>query len=179
MRRWESAYLGRSSLPKDVSEFELQRAFTFNHRERRDIRKAIRVRYRLAAALQLGLLRLTGKALASVAYVPTGVLHHLGRQFRGSLPDLATLRALYRRKPTRFEHHRWAVEHGHANEMFYDRIRNTMRLKGDAYLTNGCYELHSADLVYQLAMQRVMAEPSDHSGISGVRSTSSACSGDR
>ena len=27
------------------------------------------------------------------------------------MPDLATLRALYRRKPTRFEHHRWAVEY--------------------------------------------------------------------
>src|SRR5580658_8039653 len=111
MRRWKSAYLGRSSFPKDVSEFELQRAFTFNHRERRDIRKAFRMRYRLAAALQLGFLRLTGKALASVAYVPSSVLHHLGRQFRGPVPDLATLRALYRRKPARFEHHRWAVQY--------------------------------------------------------------------
>jgi hypothetical protein len=75
MRRWGLAYLGRSSFPKDVSEFELQRAFTFDHRERRDIRRAFRVRYRLPAALQLGFLRLAGKALASVAYVPTSVLH--------------------------------------------------------------------------------------------------------
>ncbi len=111
MRRWELAYLGRSTFPKDVAEFELQRAFTFSHRERRDIRKAFRVKYRLAAALQLGFLRLTGHALGSVAYVPTVVLHHLGRQFRGPVPDLATLRALYRRKPTRFEHRRWALEY--------------------------------------------------------------------
>jgi hypothetical protein len=111
MRRWGLAYLGRSTFPKDVSEFELQQVFTFTHRERRDIRKTFRVKYRLAAALQLGFLRLTGNALASVAYVPTVVLHHLGRQFRGPVPDLATLRALYRRKPTRFEHHRWAIEY--------------------------------------------------------------------
>jgi hypothetical protein len=111
MRRWGLAYLGRSTFPKNLSEFELQRAFTFTHRERRDIRKAFRVRYRLAAALQLGFLRLSGKSLASIAYVPTLVLHHLGRQFRGPVPDLATLRALYRRRPTRFEHYRWALEY--------------------------------------------------------------------
>jgi len=111
MRRWGLAYLGRSTFPKGLSEFELQRAFTFTHRERRDMRKAFRVRYQLAAALQLGFLRLTGISLASVAYVPTLVLHHLGRQFRGPVPDLATLRALYRRRPTRFEHRRWAIDY--------------------------------------------------------------------
>lgn len=111
MRRWGWAYLGRCRFPKDVSDFELLRAFTFSDRERRDIRRVFRVRYRLAAALQLGFLRLTGTALASVAYVPTVVLHHLGRQFRGPTPDLATLRALYRRRQTRFEHRRWAIEY--------------------------------------------------------------------
>jgi hypothetical protein len=111
MRRWGLAYLGRTTFPKDLSEFELQRAFTFTQRERRDVRKAFRVRYRLAAALQLGFLRLTGTSLASVAYVPTVVLHHLGRQFRGPVPDLATLRALYRRRPARFEHRHWALEY--------------------------------------------------------------------
>ena len=80
MGRWGLAYLGRSTFPKDVSELELQRAFTFTDRERRDIREAFRVRYRLAAAVQLGFLRLTGRALASVAYVPAVVLHHLRRQ---------------------------------------------------------------------------------------------------
>ena len=111
MRREGRAYLGRHRFPNDITEFELLRAFTFSDRERRDIRRAFRVRYRLAAALQLGFLRLTGTALGSVAYVPTVVLHHLGRQFRGPTPDLATLRALYRRRPTRFEHRRWAIEY--------------------------------------------------------------------
>jgi TnpA family transposase len=109
MRRWGSAYLGRSTFPKDVSEFELDQAFRFNARERRDIRKAFRVRHRLAAALQFGFLRLTGTALASVGYVPKIVLHMLGRQFRVPAPDLATIRALYRRRSTRFEHRSWAV----------------------------------------------------------------------
>ncbi len=82
----------------------------FSHKDRRAIRKAFRLHHRLAAALQLGFLQLTGTSLASVAYVPTLVLPHLGRQFRGPVPDLATLRALYRRRRTRFEHRRWAIE---------------------------------------------------------------------
>ena len=109
MRRWGSAYLGRSTFPRDISEFEVEQAFRFNARERRDLRKAFRSRHRLAAALQLGFLRLTGTALASVAYVPTVVLHLLGRQFRMPAPDLATIRALYRRRSTRFEHRSWAA----------------------------------------------------------------------
>lgn len=111
MRRWGSAYLGRKTFQKDLSEFKLPRAFTFTHCERRDIREGFRVRYRLAAALPLGFLRLAGTSLASEAYVPTVVLHHLGHQFRGPVPDLAALRAPYRRRSTRFEHRRWAVEY--------------------------------------------------------------------
>ena len=79
MRRWGLVYLGRSTFPKNLSECEPHQAFTFAHRERRDIRKAFRVKYRLAAELQFGFLRLTDTSLASVAYVPTVVLHHLGR----------------------------------------------------------------------------------------------------
>jgi len=111
MRRWTTAYLGRPTFPRELSEFEWRAAFTFDHAERRDIRRGFRERYRLAAALQLGFLRLTGRGLASVARVPTVVLHHLGQQFSGPVPDLATLRALYRRRPTRFEHYRWAIDY--------------------------------------------------------------------
>lgn len=177
MRRWGMAYLGRSTFPKDVSEFELQRAFTFTHRERRDIRKAFRVKYRLAAALQLGFLRLTGNALASVAYVPTVVLHHLGRQFRGPVPDLATLRVLYRRKPTRFEHHRWAIEYsglmkldergqaGLAREL-QERTHGTLsrpRLEQLAreWLFRCCYLIPSQRWVSQLVRRMARAVEAD------------------
>lgn len=36
---------------------------------------------RVAAALQLGFLRLTGTTLSSIEYVSAAVLHHLGSQF--------------------------------------------------------------------------------------------------
>jgi len=60
--------------------------------------------------LQLGFLGMTGTTLRSLEYVPGAVLRHLGRQFRQPAPDIATLRTLYRRRPTRFAHHRWAIK---------------------------------------------------------------------
>ncbi len=54
---------------------------------------------------------MTGTTLRSLDYVPVAVLRHLGRQFKQPVPDIATLRSLYRRRPTRFEHQRWAIRH--------------------------------------------------------------------
>jgi hypothetical protein len=67
---------------------------------------------RIGAALQLGFLRLTGTTLSSIEYVPAAVLRHLGSQFAVPTPDLATLRALYKRKMTRVAHQSWAIEYG-------------------------------------------------------------------
>jgi hypothetical protein len=41
---------------------------------------------------------------------PAILLRHLGRQFVQKAPDLATLRTLYRRSQTLYEHQRWAIE---------------------------------------------------------------------
>jgi hypothetical protein len=57
-------------------------------------------------------LRLTGSTLNSIEYVPSPVLRHLGSQFGVPPPDLATLRALYKRKMTRVAHQSWAIEYG-------------------------------------------------------------------
>jgi hypothetical protein len=112
MLDWQIAYLGRHTFPAGVTDFELHQAFTFNVGEREDIRRAFRSRLRVGAALQMGFLRLTGTMLNSVEYVPGAVLRHLGSQFRLPVPDLATLRALYRREKTRLAHQHWAIEYG-------------------------------------------------------------------
>ena len=75
----------------------------------------LRVRYtrrlRLAAALQLGFVRLTGTTLDAVDYVPRSVLDLVGRQLELPAPQLATLRALYRRERTLFAQQAWACAH--------------------------------------------------------------------
>jgi Domain of unknown function (DUF4158) len=111
MHDWQLVYLGQHTFPPGITDLDLRRAFRFDARERGDICKAFRSRLRIAAALQLGFLRLTGTPLSSVEHVPIAVLHHLGEQFAVRPPDLATLRAWYRRKVTRFSHQRWAVQY--------------------------------------------------------------------
>jgi hypothetical protein len=74
------------------------------------IRKSFRSRHWIVAALHLGFLGMTGTTLRSLEYVPAAVLRHLGRQFRQPVPDIATLRTLYRRRLTRFAHQRWAIK---------------------------------------------------------------------
>lgn len=53
---------------------------------------------------------MTGTTLRSLEYVPAILLRHLGRQFAQKAPDLATLRTLYRRSRTLYEHQRWPIE---------------------------------------------------------------------
>src|ERR1022692_4956541 len=111
MHNWQLAYLGRHTFPPDITDVDLRRAFTFDAQERSDICKAFRSRLRIAAALQLGFLRLIGTPLGSVEHGPGAVLRHLGQQFALRPPDLATLRAWYGREMTRFAHQRWAIDY--------------------------------------------------------------------
>ena len=110
MRVFQATYVGRHDFPRTLPDFLLQQWFTLNERDRRAIRKAFRSRHRIGAALQLGFLGMTGTTLRSLEYVPAVVLRHLGRQFKQPVPDIATLRTLYRRRRTRFEHQRWAIQ---------------------------------------------------------------------
>jgi Domain of unknown function (DUF4158) len=66
-----------------------------------------RVLNRLALALHIGFLKMTGGTLNSVEVIPPGVLEHLGRQLGCAPPRIASIRALYqlyRRRRTLFDH---------------------------------------------------------------------------
>ena len=59
---------------------------------------------KLALALQIGFLRMTGRLLEAVCIVPPALWQHLGEQFGVAAPDLASLRIMYQRRRTLFEH---------------------------------------------------------------------------
>jgi len=65
---------------------------------------------RLALALQIGFLKMTGRTLNSVELIPPQILDHLGQQVDCVAPRLASIRAFYRRRHrTLFEHHATAL----------------------------------------------------------------------
>ena len=109
MHRWHRPYLGRRQLPSKLSWVEVEHFFTLTAADLAEIRRRRRTRNRLGIALQFGCLRLTGRIVDSLQRVPPEVLRHLGEQLEIRIPDIATLRSLYRRQRTRFEHERLAL----------------------------------------------------------------------
>ncbi|MGB0128134.1 MAG: DUF4158 domain-containing protein [Rhodocyclaceae bacterium] len=108
MQRWALLhYLGQSSLPFSLSDVELRFFFGLNEEERTALQMRFRSRHRLAAALHLGYLRMTGRSLDAFKAIP----RYLGEQLGVEAPTLASLRALYRRHRTLYEHQSWAVEY--------------------------------------------------------------------
>ncbi len=104
MNDWQSTYLGRGALPRDLSGFEIEAFFTYSESERRvidDERRSSSLK--LALALQIGFLRMTGRLLEALRMVPPALWRHLGAQFEIDAPDLASLRTMYRRRRTLFE----------------------------------------------------------------------------
>ncbi len=152
MRAFQSTYVGRNDLPKSLLDIVLQQWFTFNARDRHAIRKEFRSRHRIGAALQLGFVGMTGTTLNSLEYVPAAVLRHLGRQFRQPVPDIATLRTLYRRRRTRFAHQQWAIEQRGLRD--FDpaaerHVRQHLHSRTQATLSRGRLEQAAREWLYR------------------------------
>jgi hypothetical protein len=106
INRWEHRYLGEERFPERLSPLEIEHFFTFDEDELASIRERRGPLNRLALALQVGFLKMTGGTLNSVELIPPAILDHLGRQLDCVPPRIASLRAFYRRRRrTLFEHH--------------------------------------------------------------------------
>jgi hypothetical protein len=92
MQDWHSTCLGRRTLPRDLSGFEIEAFFNFSDAERRVIENRGGPALKLALALQIGFLRMTGRLLEAVRIVPPALWRHLGEQLGVAAPDLASLR---------------------------------------------------------------------------------------
>ncbi len=110
MDNWQSTFLGLKQLPRELTAFEIEAFFTFTLAERRIIEDRRRPTLKLGLALQIGFLRMSGRLLDAVPMVPPALWRHLGTQFAIAAPDLASLRALYRRAPTLIAHQQLACE---------------------------------------------------------------------
>jgi hypothetical protein len=104
MSRWEHRYLGQEPFPDALSTMEIWHFFSLSEDELAAVRRRRTVLNRLALALQIGFLKMTGGTLNSVEIIPTGVLEHLGRRLGCAPPRIALIRALYRRRRTLFDH---------------------------------------------------------------------------
>lgn len=110
MQGWQTPYLGLRDLPRELTEFELQAFFSFSRAELALIARRRGDNHKLGLALHIGFVRMSGRPLNSVRAVPTVLLRHLGQMLDIETPDLASLRALYARGRTLFDHQQQACE---------------------------------------------------------------------
>jgi hypothetical protein len=92
-----ATFLGLRHLPREVTAFEVEVFFQFSAAEARIIEDRRRPERKLGLALQIGLLRMRGRLLDVVRIVPP-LWRHLGERLGVAAPDLASLRAMYRRR---------------------------------------------------------------------------------
>ncbi len=110
LRRWEHRYLGDERFPDGLSSPEIEHFFTLDEQELGKVRERRSPLNRMALALQVGFLKMTGGTLNSVERIPADILAHLGRQLDCEPPRIASIRAFYRRRPrTLFERHAAAL----------------------------------------------------------------------
>ena len=112
MARWDYLYLGFESFPDALSALEIEHFFTLEPAELVEVSRRRGSMNRLAVALQIGFVKMTGTPLNSVQVIPAVVLDHLGHQLRTgeSTPQIASIRALYRRRRTLFDHQQAALK---------------------------------------------------------------------
>ena len=109
MSHWQDRFLGIGELPPELSVFEIE-FFQFSPQDIAAIRKEFRPNYRIAVALQLGFMRLTGAKLNAFNVVPRKLLNLVGEQVKENAPSIASLRSMYRRGNTRRDHQAWVMQ---------------------------------------------------------------------
>jgi TnpA family transposase len=110
MNPWQAVFFGLKQIPRELTAFEIEAFFTFTATERQVIEQRRQPALKLGLALQIGFLRMSGRVLDAVRIVPAVLWRHLGEQFNVAAPDLASLRAMYGRGNTLFEHQQLACE---------------------------------------------------------------------
>jgi hypothetical protein len=120
MQGWQTTFLGLRELPRDISDFEMKAFFTFDGAEREAINARRGDAHKLGLALHIGFLRMSGRLLYAFRVLPVALWRHLSEELCIATPDVASLRTLYGREKTLFDHQqlastilgfRWMSEH--------------------------------------------------------------------
>lgn len=104
-------YIGADRLPRSLSDFDVEQFFCLPKESLESIRDRFRTDRWVGVGIQLAFLRATGRPLDRFSLVPPALLRYLSQALKVAAPTIASLRAIYKRRPTLYEHQRWAREH--------------------------------------------------------------------
>lgn len=103
--------LGAETYPVQMSGLELELFFTLSAEDRAFVLSRRGALNRIGLALQIGLLKMTGGTTSPTRTVPATVLRHIAEQLGLEAPEIASIKSLYRRRSTRFEHRSLCAQH--------------------------------------------------------------------
>lgn len=112
MEHWRTPYLGLRDIPPGLDDFELTTFFAYSAAEHRCIGRRKQPLHRLAMALHIGFIRMTGRTLNAFKRIPKRLWSHIAEQIGvEEPPEIATLRSLYTERPrTLADHQQLAYE---------------------------------------------------------------------
>ena len=101
-------FIGAENLPTRLSEFDVQQSFCLSADDIAAVTERFRHDRRVAAAIQMLFLRACGRPMDRFASVPKTLLRAVCEAFQTSAVSIASLRTLYARRQTLYEHQAWA-----------------------------------------------------------------------
>jgi TnpA family transposase len=107
----EFRYVGQDRLPARLSEFDVERYFAVTDSDIAAINERFRRDRRAGVAIQLVFLRASGHSLDHVGTLPRQLLRYIGERLGLPTPTIASLRTLYQRYKTLYEHQVWTCEY--------------------------------------------------------------------
>jgi hypothetical protein len=101
-------FIGAENLPTRLSEFDVQQSFCMSAEDIAAVAGRFRHDRRVAAAIQMLFLRASGRPMDRFASVPKTLLRAVCEAFQTPAVSIASLRSLYARRQTLYEHQAWA-----------------------------------------------------------------------
>lgn len=108
MSTYAYRFVGLERLPGRLSDFDLGQFFQLGTDDIKAVTERFRADRRVAGALQVLFLRASGRPMDRSSVLPRNLLRHVCETLHAPLLKIASLRTLYERRPTLYEHQLWA-----------------------------------------------------------------------
>ena len=144
-------FVGLEALPARLTDFDLQHFFQLGDGDVLSVRQRFRSDRRVAGALQLLFLRACGRPMDRFSVLPRNLLRYVAETLEAAPLSIASLRSLYERRPTLYEHQQWARDYlglsdldpaGEASLMAMLALHAAEAAHPDELVTSACHWLY-------------------------------------
>lgn len=111
MSTYAYRFAGQESLPTRLPDFDLTQFFQLTEADIAAVTERFRADRRVAGALQVLFLRAMGRPMSQTAVIPRNLLKYVTVALNAPPLTIATLRSLYDRLPTLYDHQGWAKKY--------------------------------------------------------------------